>query len=121
MTKQHVYCLIVLLGLTGGLQPSNSKKVALRASRPCKAAGRQGIPKVMHHIFLDGEAAYWRNATLGDSFTPNFYPTTREKGDKNITFKHEWKTGCQRLMPDWRVQQTCLEMHAFCASLPPAT
>ena len=71
-----------------------------------KCESQVGIPRVLHHIFLDGEAAYWRNATVGDDFTPNFYPKTKQQGDKNATFKYEWKTGCQRMMPDWTVVLT---------------
>ena len=46
-----------------------------------------GIPRILHHIFLEGEAAYWRNATVGDVFTPNFYPKARKLGDRNATFR----------------------------------
>ena len=62
-----------------------------------------GIPKILHHIFLDGEATFWRNATEGDDFSPNYYARKREKGERRAAFKHEWKTSCQRVHEDWIV------------------
>ena len=113
LMKLGVFTSSVLLGLlwnrSYSVEASSirwSTKNGHRTGRPCSSrsdATRLAIPKILHHVFLDGEAAYWRNATLGDDFTPAFYPRTKEKGDKNATFKHEWKTGCQHLMPDWRV------------------
>ena len=49
---------------------------------------RLEIPRILHHVFLEGEAAFWRNATVGDDFTSNFYPKARKDGDKNATFRH---------------------------------
>ena len=112
MKLEILYCLI-LLGLvwdhfrvaqTSSVRSSNNNHQRAGRDRACDK--RLGIPKILHHIYLEGEAAYWRNATLGDEFTPNFYPKTKEKGDQNATFKHEWKTGCQRLMPNWRVHHS---------------
>ena len=83
-----------------------------RRNKPC---GRSvGIPRILHHIFLDGEAVYWRNATVGLDFTSNFYPRTKEKGDGNATFRNEWKTGCQRLMSKWIVRQHPLQCVQKC-------
>ncbi len=70
------------------------------------SVGRLGIPKILHHIFLDGEAAFWRNATDGDDFSPNYYAHKRKEGERRAAFKHEWKTSCQSAHPDWLVSLT---------------
>ncbi len=62
-----------------------------RVERGCPCKRQLGIPRILHHIFLEGEAAYWRNATVGDDFTPNYYPKAREHGDRNATFR---RTAC---------------------------
>ena len=110
--KRNVFFMFILGLIFDPFQSVHTSSVRIRKTyRPrSRHSGpreaRSAIPKILHHIFLDGEAAYWRNATLGDDFTPNFYPRTKEKGDKNATFKHEWRIGCQRLMPDWKVELT---------------
>ena len=61
------------------------KRARVERGSPCER--QPGIPRILHHIFLEGEAAYWRNATVGDDFTPNYYPKAREHGDRNATFR----------------------------------
>ena len=61
------------------------KRARTGRGSPCER--QPGIPRILHHIFLEGEAAYWRNATVGDDFTPNYYPKAREHGDRNATFR----------------------------------
>ena len=105
MDLKVLSCVVILGHVWGSFEVAHTKSLRLNGRyRQRSKESHIGIPKIVHHIFLDGEAAYWRNATLGDEFTPNFYPRKKDQGDKNATFRHEWKTGCQRLMPDWRVQ-----------------
>ena len=109
--KPKLWPLVLLCGIVYGWQNyTQASSLRLRekhhhrrSSKPCERSFE--IPKILHYIFLDGEAVYWRNATLGDDFVPNYYPRTKEKGERNATFRHEWKTGCERFMPEWMVHQ----------------
>ena len=109
--KLRLWFLYIFFGLACGRhEATRASTIRMRRYHPIRHLNRAcephvGIPRILHYIFLDGEATYWRNATLGEEFTPNYYPRTKDKGDRNATFRHEWKTGCQRLMPEWTVHQ----------------